>query len=100
MKVFISQPMVDKTDEEIEYERKRMIGLVKDYYPNEEIEVIDSFFKEAPHDARPLWYLAQSLALLSTADVAVFAPHWNEYRGCKIEFTCATEYGIKTLELK
>jgi hypothetical protein len=39
--------------------------------------------------------LAKSLELLSTADVAYFAKGWEEARGCRIENTCAIEYGIE-----
>ncbi len=38
----------------------------------EPVEVIDSFFQEAPADAKPLWFLGKSLELLSGADVAYF----------------------------
>lgn len=64
----------------------------------EDMELIDSFFKDAPHDARPLWFLGKSLELLSTADIAYFAPGWKDYRGCRIENTCAKEYGIGVIE--
>ena len=94
-KLFISQPMRDKTNEEIKSARNEIIQRVKEKYPDEEIEVIDSFFENAPHDAKPLWFL--SLELLSTADIAYFATDWNAYRGCKIEHTCAVEYGIKRM---
>lgn len=92
-KIFISQPMKDKTDEEIISERERIIELCKKKYGD--IEIIDSFFENAPHDARPLWFLAKSLELLSTADIAFFADGWKNYRGCKIEHECAKEYGIE-----
>lgn len=93
-KLFISQPMKDKTDEEIKVERKRIIDEVKAKY-GDDVTVIDSFFEGAPHNAKPLWFLSKSLELLSTADLAYFAPGWDQYRGCKIEHTCAKEYGIE-----
>lgn len=67
-KLFISQPMRGKTDEEILKERK---VLIADVYMkiHEEIEVIESFFEGAPADATPLWYLGESLKLLGTADL-------------------------------
>lgn len=92
-KIFISQPMKDKTDEEIISERERIIELCKKKYGD--IKIIDSFFENALHDARPLWFLAKSLELLSTADIAFFADGWKNYRGCKIEHECAKEYGIE-----
>lgn len=92
-KIFISQPMKDKTNKEIISEREYIIELCKKEYGD--IEIIDSFFENAPHDARPLWFLAKSLELLSTADIAFFADGWKNYRGCKIEHECAKEYGIE-----
>lgn len=81
-KLFISQPMKGKTNEEIEAERAKAVL-------NDDVEVIDSFFKDAPVDARPLWFLGKSIELLSVADAAYFAKDWDKYRGCKIEHTCA-----------
>lgn len=94
VRLFISQPMNGKTNEEIKSERNKIIQRVKERYPNEEIEVIDSFFENAPHDAKPLWFLGKSLELLSTADIAYFANGWEEYRGCSIEHDAAVNYGI------
>lgn len=94
-KLFISQPMVDKTNEEIKTERENIIKEVTNVLG--EVEVIDSFFESAPHEAKPLWFLGKSLELLSTADIAYFAKDWDKYRGCKIEHTCATEYGIDVM---
>ena len=97
-KIFVSQPMKEKTDTEILAERKKAIKAAADYL-KDDVEVIDSFFKVAPHDAKPLWFLAKSLELLANADVAIFIGDWKNYRGCKIEHTCAVEYGINVIEL-
>ena len=96
-KLFISQPMKGKTDEEIEAERAKAVKEAKAVL-NDNVEVIDSFFKDAPVDARPLWFLGKSIELLSAADIAYFAKDWDKYRGCKIEHSCAVEYGIKVIE--
>ena len=91
-KLFISQPMRGKTDEEIlavraqaKWEMERSWG--------EKMAVIDSFIRNAPAEANPLWYLGKSLELLSTADIAYFAKGWEDARGCRIERECAEEYG-------
>lgn len=97
-KLFISQPMKGKTNEEILAERKEAVEMVQ-VMVGEEVEVIDSFFKDAPAEAAPLWYLGKSLMLLSTADIVVFAPGWEDARGCKIEHTCAVEYGFDYIEM-
>lgn len=93
-KLFISQPMRGKTNEEILAVRQKAIESAERNL-GEKVEVIDSFFMDAPAEANPLWYLAKSLELLSTADVAYFAKDWEQYRGCRIENTCAVEYGIE-----
>lgn len=95
-KLFISQPMRGKSDEEILSEREKAIQAARENL-KEDVEVIDSFFSGAPADARPLWFLGKSLELLSTADIAYFAPGWENARGCKIERLCAAEYGVPAI---
>lgn len=89
--------MNGKTDEEILAVREKAIKSAEDFL-GEKVEVIDSFFQNAPHDAKPLWFLGKSLELLSTADVVYFAKGWEDARGCRIENECAIEYGIAFIE--
>ena len=96
-KLFISQPMRGKTDEEIKAERQKAIEAAEKVI-DEPVEVIDSFFEKAPVNAKPLWFLGKSLELLAGADIAYFAKGWQDARGCKIENTCAIEYGISVIE--
>lgn len=49
VKAFISQPMRDKTDEQILAERTRAIKAIKKQY-GEDVVVLDSFFQGAPHN--------------------------------------------------
>lgn len=98
MKVFISQPMRGKSDEEILLERNQMINKVEES-ATEKPEIVDSFFQGAPAEASPLWFLGKSLQLLATADVAVFAKGWEDARGCRIEHECCEQYGIKIIEM-
>lgn len=96
IKVFISQPMNGKTDEEIKKERLRIISKISDLV-SEPIEVIDSYFESAPHDAKPLWFLGKSIELLSSANLAYFSKGWESSRGCTIEHTCAVSYMIEKI---
>lgn len=98
-KIFISQPMNGKTNEKIEDERNYTISILTSRFAkeNERIEIIDSFFKDAPHDSKPLWYLGESIKLMSEADVVFFCNGWQTARGCQIEHDCALEYGIDTM---
>lgn len=93
-KIFISQPMNGKTTEEIENERNYIIDRLRE---NESVEIIDSFFKDKPYEASPLWYLGESIKLMSEADVVFFCNSWQTARGCQIEHDCALEYGIDTM---
>ena len=98
MKVFISQPMEGYSNLEIEVIRSQITSALKEKYGND-VEVIDSFIKGAPANAKPLWYLGESIKKLSKADIAVFSykgPTVGNYptlvRGCKIEEKCAMAY--------
>ena len=90
-RLFISQPMRDKSNAEILAERNKAIEVASKQL-NEEVEVIDSFFKDSPALTNPLLCLAKSLELLATADIAYFADGWEQARGCRIERLCAEEY--------
>lgn len=95
-RLFISQPMRDKSNAEILAERNKAIEVASKQL-NEEVEVIDSFFKDSPALTNPLLYLAKSLELLATADIACFADGWEQARGCRIERLCAEEYNIPVI---
>ncbi len=103
MKIYISQPMKGCSDFEIEIIRGKIKEALKEKYGND-IEIIDSFIKGAPANAKPLWLLGELLKKLSTADIAVFA--YNTFfigskitlvRGCGIEEKCARKYDILCL---
>ncbi len=91
-KIFVSQPMKDRSDEEILAERKDVVNFVESVIPDE-IEVLDTFFTDNV-ERTPLQNLAKSLGMLSEVDVAVFVRGWEHARGCSIEHKCCVEYGI------
>ena len=94
-RLFVSQPMRDKTDEEILAERQRAIKKTEEQL-GEKVELIDSFFQGVPEvKTKGLYYLGKSLELLATADVVFFCKGWQDYRGCRVENTCAIEYGVE-----
>ena len=97
-KLFISQPMNGKSDEGILKERKYLIAKAEER-TGETYEVLDTFFADAPADAKPLWYLGESLKHLAMADLAVFALDWQTARGCRIEHEAAMQYGIAMMEI-
>lgn len=95
-KIFISQPMRDKTDEQIKKERERAIKTIEEKI-GEPVEIIDSFFEKAPINAKPLWFLGKSFELLSSADIAYFINGWSEYRGCRMEHEACIQYDIPVI---
>lgn len=98
-RLFISQPMNGKTEEEILAVREKAIASAKRNI-GEDVEVIDSYFDDYNPEKGcvPLKYLSKSLELLADADVAYFAKGWEEARGCRIENQCAIAYGIEVIE--
>lgn len=97
-KVFISQPMSDKTDDEIFAAREAAVYALNKQL-GQGIEILDSFFQGAPHEATPVWFLGESVKVLSNADMAVFLDDWRKYRGCRTEHLICKEYNIPTYEL-
>ncbi len=94
-KIFISQPMQGKTDEEIKRVRDTDIELIKTVYPD--AEIIDSFISENPpkNSRAGVYMLGQSIQLLAGADVLFLSAGWDKARGCRIEHSVAVAYGIK-----
>ena len=104
VRLFISQPMRGKTDEQIEREREELVEIAEAmYFGCGGVEVIDSFFKgglNAPTGSKvPLYHLSKSLELLATADAVIFAKDWQGARGCRIEHECAKQYRVPMIEL-
>ena len=96
-KVFISQPMKGRTKAELVSERYEILEAVVNYL-DESVEELDNLFGDKYPDEKPLWHLGESLKLLSSADLVVFANGWKEARGCNIEHECAVRYEIPFIE--
>ena len=93
MKIFISQPMNGKTEEQIRKERDEVILKLSRRY-NGNIEVLDTIF-DLDENTHPLVYLGKSIKILAQADLAYFMKNWDESRGCIVEHLCAIRYGIE-----
>ena len=99
---FISQPMAGKTDVEIAAERTMIKERIKREINPAAIfinsvldrEKMKKEIKDKKVKSESLYYLAKSLKLLSTADMAVFATGWEDARGCRIEEMAARQYEI------
>lgn len=97
MKIFISQPMNGKTDEDIVAKRETLIELAKKKY-GDDIEVIDSFTKDPELEAKgQIAMLGHSVSMMADADLVVFAKDWTRARGCRVEQQVAKQYEIPIL---
>ena len=90
MKIFISQPIAGKTDDEIKGNRKTAEGYLKRKYWDHTVEFLDSFFED--YNGNAVQFLGKSLMVLAEADLVVFLPGWKDNRGCRIEHMVALEY--------
>jgi hypothetical protein len=95
MKVFISQPMNGRSDEEILNERREIVEIYEEIH-GETLEVIDSFIKSPEDIAKGrIWMLGGSIQLMKDAELVIFAPGYNMARGCIVEEAVCKQYGLK-----
>ncbi len=95
-KIFISQPMAGKKEQEIDSERENARAALKKLF-NEPLEEVESFFPNS-ENAQPLECLGKAIQLMAKADIAYFCQGWENARGCKIEHECAKQYGVAIIE--
>ncbi len=95
MKVMISQPMNNRTQEQIVEERKRIVDKLKKMH----IEVKDTLFNEEvpSHYNAGIYFLGKSISAMIDIDAIYMCDNWGQARGCRIEHEVAKQYGIKIL---
>lgn len=102
-KAMLSQPMAGKSDEEIRETREKAIKALQakgyeivntlftdEWYSNEKM-------KERGVVQIPLCFLAKSLENMSLCHAAYFCKGWENARGCQIEHSAASAYGLEIL---
>lgn len=99
LNVFISQPMADKSYEEIIKTRKKVAEKVRKYFETNELNFMNSCFITKDKEIygvknEPLYWLSKSIEVLANSDVIVMSTGWEQSRGCKIEYECARMYDI------
>lgn len=104
MKVFISQPMRDKTDEQIRTEREEAVKKIKALYKNYDVEILDTILNDSneinleSQNSRSMYYLGKLIQYMRDADLVYFMKYWKDYRGCRVEHYVAEQYGLKMME--
>jgi hypothetical protein len=88
-KVFISQHMRGKTEDEILTERENALAYLKSKIGP--FELIDTYFKD--FNGSRLQFLGKSVSEgLAKADIALFIGEWEKFDGCKCEEFIARTY--------
>lgn len=91
VKIFISQPMRGKTEEEILNKRSKALEELKNSIGD--FELIDTYFEN--FEGNRLQFLGKSISEgLALADIAVFVGDWQKYDGCRCEHFIASQYGV------
>lgn len=93
MKLFISQPMAGRGEEDLIREREWVIAQMRRRY-GPDVEIIDSLLRP---DKDPVWLLGESIKLMSLADAVYFCRGWQRSRGCMVEYMIAGSYGINVI---
>ena len=98
MKVFISQPMAGLDELEIFAVRNQICNK---FDINDE-EIIENYKKDVPtKDVNTnVWCLGDSIRSMAFANLVIFAPGWEEARGCMIEHDICTLYEIPFIEME
>ena len=101
-RVFISVPMSgrDETDIKTDIEEAKNAFLNFFGVSEEHFEFVSTYIKDkAPEDCmhEPVWYLSNSIKIMSTCDIILFARGAARARGCGIESQIADSYGIPSI---
>ena len=102
-KAMISQPMANRSEEEIKNTRDKAIKTLTALgYDVVNTLFTDKWYSKEKMTERgvvqiPLCFLAKALENMSLCHVAYFARGWENARGCCIEHEAAKAYGLKIL---
>lgn len=94
LKVFISQPMHRKSEEEVFEIRKEIEDFLKTCVVDEP-NIIDQYHQEPSGEGNErIYYLGNSIAKMKDADIVIFTEDYEESTGCKVEKLIVELYKI------
>lgn len=111
MRVFLSLPMNGKDNKWIRNEKEKMIrnydAMCGDGVKNTYVDSIDMtmpadiFLENVGEEeiVNRIWFLSESLKLMSKCDVVLVHPEASHAKGCCVEYFTATKYGIDDVSL-
>ena len=96
MNVFISQPMVGLTNDELKKYRSKVLDMIQRRYPTEKIRFITNpLIANLPHDDNSIvWYLGESLKCIASANLVFFSKDWESDYICSLEHAICHYYNI------
>lgn len=96
MNVFISQPMVGLTNDELKKYRSKVLDMIQRRYPTEKIRFITNpLIAKLPHDDNSIvWYLGKSLECIASANLVFFSKDWESDYICSLEHAICRYYNI------
>ena len=103
-RVFVSVPMSGRGEGEIAEDIEEAKNAFLNFFgvSEEHFEFVNTYIKDkVPEDCinEPVWYLSNSIKILSTCDIILFARGANWARGCEVENHIADAYGIPSIRI-
>ena len=100
-KLFISCPMMGRTEENIRKSIEKMHRIAEIVF-DQELEVIPSYIEHKPPQDKnqAVWYLGESIKMMAQADFYIGVEYSDFFHGCTIENEVAVHYGIQTTFVK
>lgn len=95
MKVFISQPMVGLTNDELQKYHSKVLDMIQRRYPTEKIHLINPPCPYYPYGHSELvWVLGKSLEYIAQADLVFFSKNWEISYMCSLQHLICRYYNI------
>ena len=95
MNVFISQPMVGLTNNELKKYRSKVLNMIQKRYPTEKINLINPPYPYYPHGHNEsVWVLGKSLEYIAQADLVFFLKYWEISYMCSLQHLICHYYHI------
>lgn len=97
-KLFISCPMMGRTEENIRNSMERMHKIAEATF-GEELEVIPTYIEHDPpeNSKQAVWYLGESIKKLAEADYFIGTEYETAFKGCIAEREVARSYSIPSV---
>lgn len=99
MKIFISLPMHNRSQEDIQKDIQIARTAITAIFPNQELTILHNNGCIAPASAGRLFYLGSAIQRLDHADAVYFCPGWEDSKGCQVEHFVCELYGIQRIEM-